>query len=118
VGAARVPKTYEVERCVAVEFAQVLGIDDAVPVRVRKDPCRGVSAAVKSSPFSITSGPDGNLWFTEITGDRIGIITTSGVITEIPIPTRTSLPEGITLGPDGRLWFTESVGNKIGAASP
>src|SRR5262249_16589038 len=39
----------------------------------------------------LTSGPDGNLWFTEAGGlpshtDRIGRITPSGVITEFPLP--------------------------------
>jgi streptogramin lyase len=40
-----------------------------------------------SSPTSITVGPDGALWFTEQTGNKIGRITTAGVITEYPIPT-------------------------------
>ena len=37
-----------------------------------------------SYPFGITTGPDGNLWFTEYTGDRIGRITPQGVISEYP----------------------------------
>jgi virginiamycin B lyase len=28
-----------------------------------------------AAPFGIATGPDGNLWFTEITGNRIGSIT-------------------------------------------
>ncbi len=62
----------------------------------------------------ITAGPDGNLWFTENSGNKIGRITTAGVITEFPIPTARSFPEDITAGPDGNLWFTEWNGNKIG----
>ena len=31
-------------------------------------------------------GPDGNLWFTEMTGNRIGRITPAGVVTEFPLP--------------------------------
>lgn len=31
----------------------------------------------KSQPFGIGSGPDGNLWFTEYSGNKIGRITTS-----------------------------------------
>ena len=67
-------------------------------------------------PHDITTGPDGNLWFTE-EGGQIGRITTAGVITEYVIPTASSdpsVPYGITTGPDGNLWFTEVVGNKIG----
>ena len=65
-------------------------------------------------PIQIASGPDGALWFTESTGNRIGRITTNGDVSEFPIPTANSQPEGIATGPDGALWFTESLGNKIG----
>jgi streptogramin lyase len=68
------------------------------------------------APWSITSGPDGNLWFTEEIGNAIGHISTSGSF--IPggsgLPTASSRPEGITSGPDGNLWFTEEGGGKIG----
>ena len=64
-------------------------------------------------PWGIAAGPDGNLWFTEY-ANKIGRITTSGVIREFPLPTPGSAPLGITAGPDGNLWFTESGGNKIG----
>ena len=43
-------------------------------------------------PGGITAGPDGALWFTEQTANKIGRITTAGVITEFPIPTANSLP--------------------------
>jgi virginiamycin B lyase len=33
-------------------------------------------------PAGITAGPEGNVWFTENGGDRIGKITTAGVVTE------------------------------------
>jgi streptogramin lyase len=57
------------------------------------------------------AGPDGNLWFTEFLGDRIGRITPSGTINEYSVPTTPSGPSGIAVGPDGNLWFTEGVGN-------
>ena len=37
--------------------------------------------------FRIAAGPDGNLWFTEFDNNKIGRITTAGVITEFLIPT-------------------------------
>ena len=40
---------------------------------------------INSSPYDITAGPDGALWFTE-PGVKIGRITTAGVITEYPVP--------------------------------
>jgi virginiamycin B lyase len=67
-----------------------------------------------STPFGITGGPDGGLWFTEQGGDKIGRIDTSGTISEFPIPTANGFPTGIVAGPDGALWFTETIGNKIG----
>ena len=39
-----------------------------------------------SNPIDITAGPDGALWFTEYGGNKIGRITTSGNITEFPLP--------------------------------
>jgi streptogramin lyase len=37
-----------------------------------------------SQPFAITSGPDGNLWFTELLGHKIGRVTAVGAITDFP----------------------------------
>ena len=64
-------------------------------------------------PDQIAAGPDGNLWFTEPSGDKIGRITPAGVITEFLASTGSN-PLGITAGPDGNMWFTEEVANKIG----
>src|SRR5262249_25583102 len=65
-------------------------------------------------PFSITTGPDGNLWLAERLGDRIARITTSGVVTEFPVPTPGCNPMGITPGPDGAMWFTCFGNGRIG----
>ena len=61
----------------------------------------------------IAAGPDGNLWFTESAGNKIGQITTAGVITEFPVPTANASVIGIAAGPDGNLWFAEAL-DKIG----
>jgi virginiamycin B lyase len=70
--------------------------------------------ATSSGPAYITSGPDGALWFTEPGGggsvvqpDRIGRISTAGVVEEFTLPRANSYPSGITAGPDGALWFAE-----------
>lgn len=56
------------------------------------------------TPFRITTGPDGALWFTTF-GERIGRITTAGVATHFAFAgVGTSID--ITTGPDGNLWFT------------
>jgi virginiamycin B lyase len=70
---------------------------------------------VDGGPWSITTGPDGALWFTESFANKIGRITTAGVITEFKIPSANSqLLGGITQGPDGALWFGEEFAGKIG----
>jgi streptogramin lyase len=67
-----------------------------------------------SSPYFITAGPEGNIWFTEQSGNNIARINSQGIVTEFPVTTAGSAPTGIAAGPDGNLWFTEAVGNNIG----
>lgn len=74
-----------------------------------------------SNPAGITVGPDGNLWFTEYSyrtregtqqgGNKIGRITTRGVIKEFPLPTPFARADGITFGPDRGVYFTQSPSN-------
>ena len=74
----------------------------------------------------ITAGSDGNLWFTESIPAKIGRITTTGTITEFPLPGTVGAsasdldiePYGITAGPDGNVWFVEVFAGKIGRISP
>jgi streptogramin lyase len=69
---------------------------------------------------SITTGPDGNLWFTEFSPSRIGKLTPSGTVTEYATITPDASPRGITAGPDGNLWFAETNRQRvaIGRISP
>jgi virginiamycin B lyase len=76
----------------------------------------GPSTAV-SQPYVITEGPDRSLWFTECNSNKIGRISTAGVITEFPLGTPARQPHGITMGPDGNLWFTEFAADRIGIIS-
>ncbi len=66
-------------------------------------------------PFWITSGPDGNLWFTEDATNKIGRITPSGAVTEFPI---TGGAGEIAPGPDGNLWFAGGGYDTIGKITP
>ena len=63
-----------------------------------------------AGPQRITAGPDGNLWFTQSGADRVGTVTTAGVITQFPAKAAI----GITTGPDGDLWFVEAAQPMIG----
>lgn len=67
-----------------------------------------------SGPAGITSGPDGNLWFTLHLGNAIERITPSGAVSAFAIPTANSRSEGITGGLDGNVWFAETLTSKIG----
>jgi streptogramin lyase len=100
---------------VALLALVLVGIDAA---GATADPAGAITEhplpTAESAPQGITVGPDGNLWFTETQGNRIGRITTGGAITEFALPNVGSSPEGITAGPDGNLWFTEGPGNRIG----
>jgi streptogramin lyase len=70
-----------------------------------------------SEPEKITTGSDGNLWFT--TGSStLGRISPSGEISQFPTPTSNSRPFAITAGPDGNVWFTELAAGKIGRVTP
>ncbi len=66
-------------------------------------------------PFDITTGPDGNMWFTDKGTNTIDKITTSGQVSEygLGITPNAGLND-IAAGPDGNMWFTERDGHKIG----
>src|SRR6202140_1250350 len=75
-------------------------------------------------PFTITAGPDGNLWFTEIMQNQNGSVqagkiarlTPTGTLSEFSLPSANTLATDIIPGPDGNLWFTE--GDKIARITP
>ena len=78
-----------------------------------------ITLSNSTEPYSITSGPDGNIWYV-VPGDA----TLPGTINQVNPATRTvtqtltipnsvvSIPNpvGITSGPDGNLWFTDGGG--------
>lgn len=51
-------------------------------------------------PENIIAGPQGALWFSEFDSDKIGRITTSGQITEFPLPDNDDI-EALTEAPMG-----------------
>jgi len=100
---------------VAVLLATLTTAPGALAARASKitEFSAGISAG--SGLEGIAAGPDGNLWFTEHEGDRIGRITPSGAVTEFSAGISAgSGPVGITVGPEGDLWFTEHEGDRIG----
>jgi len=67
-----------------------------------------------ANPNRITTGPDGNLWFTELGtfvapgAPKIGRMTPNGHFRQFAIPAGHSRAFDITTGPDGALWFTQT----------
>jgi streptogramin lyase len=61
----------------------------------------------ESVPIAIAAGSDGNLWFTESAGGRIGRITPAGTITEPSGAAGLQGPTVISPGLANMLWFTE-----------
>ncbi|MHB8568481.1 MAG: Vgb family protein [Nitrososphaerales archaeon] len=72
-------------------------------------------------PYQLALDNQGNVWFTEIFGNKIGEVTTQGELTEFatPTPNSTSLsfgpgPSGITVNKrNNEVWFTESFANRV-----
>lgn len=58
----------------------------------------------------LAAGPDGAIWFTEATGNRIGRITPDGHLAEFALPGPTGSSSSIVRGPDDALWFTQPSG--------
>ena len=77
-----------------------------------------IPAADGSAPDSITAGPDGHLWFTEIDNAQIGQVTTAGAFQAFTTPKTGSY--AITGGSsgDGHLWFTDAGDDEIGKVTP
>ncbi|HEY2536534.1 MAG TPA: hypothetical protein VGI24_06075 [Solirubrobacteraceae bacterium] len=67
-------------------------------------------------PEDIAAGVEGNLWFTEIKGDKIGKINSVGTMKTYSVPSGHG-PRAIARGAEGDMWFTENV-EKIGKVTP
>jgi streptogramin lyase len=66
---------------------------------------------------SMVAGPDGNVWYTDTVGNRIGRISSSGQVALYPTPQKGGEPNSIVLGPDAKLWFADRSANAIAQIS-
>ncbi len=56
----------------------------------------------------MTSGPDGNIWFTLPSSNQIGAVTTGGAMVHtFTLPTAASNPSKMVSGPLSSVWFME-----------
>ena len=79
-------------------------------------PCAGCLAP--SLPVALTSGPQGRLWFLDDARNRVGSITTGGVINTFDLPGHNRGLADITAGSDGNLWFIQNGSHTIGRLAP
>ena len=71
-------------------------------------------------PYQIAQDGKGNVWFTELFGNKIGEITTSGALEEYPVPKFGNVsdvePSGITIDQESNsIWFTETAVDAVGS---
>jgi streptogramin lyase len=61
-----------------------------------------------AKPAVMASDTQGNLWFSEWRGSRIGRISADGKIEEYPIPVEEESPRAIAVDTEGQVWFSVS----------
>jgi virginiamycin B lyase len=66
-----------------------------------------------SGPMAIVEADNGDAWFIEYFGDRIGRVTPSGELSEFTLPEE-SRPRDIAIDAQGDAWFTQEGSRKIG----
>jgi streptogramin lyase len=76
-----------------------------------------------SGPNDLAFDAYGNLWFTELNADSLGMLNThTGALHQYPLfktkSVQTISPYGITVDAHGIVWFTESTKNTIGRLDP
>src|SRR5437879_1917473 len=71
------------------------------------------------NPKSVSVGSSGNVYFTEISVNKIGkLVSSTNVITEWTVPTASSGLTGVSVDSSGNVYFTEYGANKIGRLVP
>jgi virginiamycin B lyase len=63
-----------------------------------------------SSLGDVALGPDGNIWFVDVSRSQVGRITPDGKIMQFLAPSPTGGARTIAAGPDGYVWFTAHGG--------
>ncbi len=76
-----------------------------------------------SAPNDLALDAHGNVWFTELNADALGMLnTTTGIVRQYPLSVKKSVqvlnPYGVAVDPEGMIWFTESTTDSIGRLDP
>lgn len=68
----------------------------------------------RSMPMGVAGDTHGNIWFSQMFGNKIGVVRPSGQIEEFDIPHKLSMPAGITVDRYDNKWFAMTTPGKIG----
>jgi streptogramin lyase len=76
-----------------------------------------------SAPQDLALDTHGNVWFTELNADSLGMLDVkTGIVRQYPVSRKKSVqtlnPYGITVDPQGMVWFTEASTSSIGRLDP
>ncbi|HLI07407.1 MAG TPA: hypothetical protein VKV40_12630 [Ktedonobacteraceae bacterium] len=76
-----------------------------------------------SAPNDLALDAQGNVWFTELNADALGMLNVrTGTIKQYPLTPHKSVqkldPYGITVDPEGNIWFTEANQTRLGHLDP
>jgi virginiamycin B lyase len=79
--------------------------------------------SLPSAPNDLALDQHGNVWFTELNSDSLGMLnTTTGLFTHYPLSAKKTVqtldPYGIAIDPKGFVWFTEASNNHLGRLDP
>jgi virginiamycin B lyase len=95
-----------------------------LPTLTAPDPGnKNATLTLPSAPNEIALDAHGNVWFTELNADSLGMLDpANGHIKQYPLSAHRSIqvlsPYGITIDPQGAVWFTEASTNHIGRLDP
>jgi virginiamycin B lyase len=86
------------------------------PPRCQAGCATAIALPAGSSPFGITQGPLGSVWFSH--NNAVGRIDQQGQITTYPVPTPDPFVGWLTADLTGTVWFAERSAGKIGQIRP
>ncbi len=66
-----------------------------------------------AQPVGLGLGPDGNVWFIDVSGPYIGKITPKNVVTSYQSGIGGGANWGIVAGADGRMWYTNEAAHDV-----
>jgi virginiamycin B lyase len=88
--------------------------------RIKRFPIPAPPFTDQHLPAWDAAGPDGRVWFTELSRvyHDVGAITPDGTVSLYPLPGDSSNTGSVTTGIDGRIWVTEPDANRITVLNP